>query len=196
VLEGRTSWSLRKHFLASSFPLQTGSTPMTIDDQKEQFSHAYVRTIAAAAGLSASVPEVDDDSIDLILLRRGGGAVYRSPKLEIQLKCADITTLTITAADVHYSLKRKNYDDLRPVNVLVPRILVVMVVPPDLANWANWTAHDLTVRHACHWLSLRGMPNIANPAAQSTTVHVPIANEFSVDALRAIADRIGAGGLP
>jgi hypothetical protein len=175
---------------------RSNAPSMTLDDQKQQFSYAYVRSIAAAAGFSASVPEVDDDSVDIILMSKSNGAVFRSPRIEVQLKCADITTLTRTDAAVHYSLKRKNYDELRGVDLLVPRILVVLTVPADLGNWVNWTDQALTIRHASHWMSLRGFPDIANPNAGSTTVHVPLANDFSVAQLQAMADRIGAGGQP
>ena len=55
---------------------------MTLDDQKEQFSFAYVRAVASAAQISVSEPAVDDDSIDLIFHRRGGGGIEFSGAVE------------------------------------------------------------------------------------------------------------------
>ncbi|MBF0552340.1 MAG: DUF4365 domain-containing protein, partial [Deltaproteobacteria bacterium] len=55
--------------------------------QKEKFSEAYVRAVASAAGFSITKPEVDDDSIDLILGHRGGRGTVRSPQVGLQLKC-------------------------------------------------------------------------------------------------------------
>lgn len=167
---------------------------MTLSDQKEHFSYAYARAIAAATAVSASKPEVDDDSVDLIFCKKGGGGVVRSPRLDAQVKCADRTTLTISPTHVHYPLKLKNYDDLRPADVLVPRVLLIVLVPDVLTNWLLWTPQELAVRHAGYWLSLRGMPAVANTT--NVTVQVPLANEFSVAQFTAMMARIGAGQLP
>ena len=137
-------------------------------------------------------PEVDDDSIDLIFLRRGGGGAVRSPRVEAQVKCTDAATLS--ANHLAYPLKLKNYDELRPVNVLVPRILIVVLVPSVLNDWLNHTEQELALRHCGYWLSLRGQPPTANTT--NVTVHLPRANQFTVAGLQGIMQRIGAGQLP
>jgi hypothetical protein len=68
--------------------------PMTIDDQKEQFSFAYVRAVAATARIAVNKPTVDDDSVDLIFQQKGTGSIFRSPRLEVQVKCTDAATIT------------------------------------------------------------------------------------------------------
>ena len=78
---------------------------MTIDDQKEQFSYAYARAVAATAKVSVSEPTVDDDSVDLLFKKKGGGGAFRSPQLDAQVKCTE-------SADEHadhiaYPLKLK-----------------------------------------------------------------------------------------
>jgi hypothetical protein len=42
---------------------------MDINQQKEQFSITYVRAIAAVSGYSIYRPEIDNDSVDLGILR-------------------------------------------------------------------------------------------------------------------------------
>ena len=84
---------------------------MTIDDQKEQFSFAYARAVAAVAQIAVSEPAVDDDSIDLLFQQKGGGRVFRSPRLEAQVKCTESATLH--EEHVAYPLKLKNYEELR-----------------------------------------------------------------------------------
>ncbi len=69
----------------------TGRSDM-LNQMKEQFSHAYVKAVAAVAGFAWYKPSVDDDSIDLGLAQRGGGGTTRSPRLEIQLKCHAMAT--------------------------------------------------------------------------------------------------------
>src|SRR5471032_285962 len=89
---------------------------MTLEDQKEQFSFAYVRAVAAVAQVAVTKPTVDDDSIDLNFRKRGGGGVLRSPQIDAQIKCTEAATLT--AHHLSFSLKIKNYEELRPADVL------------------------------------------------------------------------------
>ncbi|MDF5720166.1 MAG: hypothetical protein PUP91_06680 [Rhizonema sp. PD37] len=62
---------------------QNDQNLMDINQQKEQFSITYIRTIAAVAGYSLYRPEVDNDSVDLGIVSRGGTGKILSPRLEI-----------------------------------------------------------------------------------------------------------------
>lgn len=105
--------------------------PLTLNDQKELFSIAYVRAIAAVAACNHSKPELDRESIDLHIT--GFDATGIPIQLDVQLKCtADNTYKSNTS--ISYDLKQKNYNDLCAV-VSVPRILIVMIVPDDLGDW-------------------------------------------------------------
>jgi hypothetical protein len=163
-----------------------------LNQRKEQFSNAYVRAVASVAGFALSKPEVDDDSIDLSIAQCGGAGTVRSPRVDLQLKCTERDVINNGA--VHFPLKLKNYDDLRPANVLVPRILVVLCVPDALTDWIVHTEDWMMVRHCAYWVSLRGMAASAN--ATSVTVQLPQTNLFDPTSLAAIMDRVGAGGLP
>jgi hypothetical protein len=165
---------------------------MTLDDQKEQFSFAYARAVSAVAQIAVSEPAVDDDSIDLIFKRRGGGGAVRSPRVEAQVKCTDAAS--IHPAHVAYPLKLKNFDELRPVDVLVPRILIVVIVPDVLGDWLDHSEQELAMRRCGYWLSLRGLPATANTT--NVTVHLPRANQFTVAELQGIMQRIGNGQNP
>ena len=124
---------------------------MTENDQKEAISRAYVKAIAAAAGFAIYQPSVDDDSIDLGIAASGTSGFAKRPRLEMQLKC--------TASDppeeptISFPVKRKNYDDLRPSDLAIPRILVVMLVPGNLADWLNRTERELAIRRCTYWMS-------------------------------------------
>ncbi|HEV7866767.1 MAG TPA: DUF4365 domain-containing protein [Chthoniobacteraceae bacterium] len=165
---------------------------MTLEDQKQQFSFSYARAVAATAQIAVTEPTVDDDSIDLIFQQRGGGGVVRSPRVEAQMKCTEATA--VHPRYVAYPLKLKNYDELRPVDVLVPRILVVVLVPDLLGDWLNHSEQELAMRRCGYWLSLRGQPPTPNTA--NVTVHLPRMNQFTVAGLQGIMQRIGAGQLP
>ena len=165
---------------------------MTLDDQKEQFSFAYARAVAAVAQIEVSEPTVDDDSVDLLFRQRGGGGVVRSPRVEAQVKCKG--KVAVYAGHVTYPLKLKNYDELRPVNVLVPRILIVVHVPDRVGDWLGHSEAELAMRHCGYWLSLRGQPATANTT--NVTVQFPRTNQFTVANLQGIMQRIGDGQQP
>jgi hypothetical protein len=163
-----------------------------LDQRKEQFSHAYVQAVAACAGFAWSKPSVDDDSVDLTLHQTGGKGTIRSPKLDLQLKCKAMATPPEQVFS--HSIKLKNYDDLRDESVLIPRILIVVLVPDDPADWLGHTEAELALRRCGYWSSLRGLPASANATGQ--TVQMSRQRTFTVASLREIMERIGTGGLP
>lgn len=165
---------------------------MDIVQRKEQLSHAYVRAVASVAGYAVYKQEVDDDSVDLGLAAKGRGDTIRSPRLEMQLKC---TAQDVVRTDyISFELGRKNYDDLRGTDLLVPRILVVVVVPEVLDEWVAQTEENLVMRRCGYWLSLRSYVDTENAA--SVTLRPPRANVFTVETLRTLMAMIGRGEAP
>jgi Domain of unknown function (DUF4365) len=165
---------------------------MDLNQQKEQFSRAYVHAVAACAGFAWSVASVDDDSVDMTLHQTGGGRIVRSPKVDLQLKCKAM--VSPTESTFSHFIKLKNYDDLRDEAVATPRILIVVLVPDDPADWLFHTEVELAVRRCGYWHSLRGLPPSVNPTGQ--TVQISRERTFTVEALRGIMERIGSGELP
>jgi hypothetical protein len=165
---------------------------MDFNAQKEAFSRAYVKAVAAVAGFATYTPSVDDDSVDLGLAARGGGGTTRAPRLELQLKCT--AGLVPVNATFGFELRRKNYDELRPTDVLVPRLLVVVIVPQDVADWVTQTEERLALQRCGYYLSLRGLAATENEA--SVTLQIPRRQVFSAEALRQMMEQIGNGGAP
>ena len=166
---------------------------MDLSQQKEQFSIAYIRAVVSVAGYAVYRPEVDDDSVDLGVSLRGGKGTIRSPRLEIQLKC---TADEIWQNDpMSFSLKKKNYDDLRGDDVLVPRILVVVCVPPDSRQWIEQDEERLLMRRCAYFLSLRTLPERPD-VGTSVTVMIPRQQQLTVMALREVMAMIGRGMRP
>ena len=165
---------------------------MDLNAQKEQFSRAYVQAVAAVAGYAWSEPSVDDDSIDLTLSAKGAGGTIRSPKVDLQLKCHAATTPT--GDQISFPLKIKNYEELRDDTVLVPRILVVLLVPTSPTDWLTYTEQELSLRRAAYWVCLHSQPTRTNKS--TVTVPVPRDQHFDADGLRGIMHRISSGGQP
>lgn len=162
---------------------------MDLNQQKEQFSHAYVRAVASVVGLRISKPEVDDDSIDLTLAGRGGGGSVRSPKIDLQLKCTG--SPSFQNGQLTFVLSAKNYDDLRDPAVMVPRILVVVVVPENLAKWLLHDETRLALHHCGYWLSLRSA--VSKPGQVSVTVHLPCSQQFDVVEVTKLMSQVAYG---
>jgi hypothetical protein len=162
-----------------------------INQRKEQFSYAYLYSIASTAGYSFQIATrpMDFDGIDVILAGGSGQGIIRYPRLEIQVKC---TAADLVSDDtIRYPLNVKNYDDLRVENIHTPRILVIVVVPDRLEEWLAQSQQELCLRHCGYWVSLRGLPPSQNQT--TVTVSIPRQNIFDVPGLRLLMQRIESG---
>jgi Domain of unknown function (DUF4365) len=164
---------------------------MDISQRKEQFSFAYVRAVATVAGNTVAEPPVDDDSIDLWIAGRVADGIPRPPRIELQVKCT--SAQSVKGEHLVYALKRKNYDDLRLIDPIVPRILVVVLVPRKESEWLRQSEQELVLRRCAYWTSLRGMEATTNRGG--VTIRLPRANVFSVEGLRELM-RQAAGKEP
>jgi hypothetical protein len=80
------------------------------------------------------------------------------------------------------------YNRLREQRVQNPRILVVMQLPADPAEWLHHSEEALVARECAYWVSLRGAPASDNEKEQ--TVYVPRAQRLSPDNLTALMTRL------
>ena len=165
---------------------------MDINRQKEQFSNAYLLAVATVAGYSLYKPAVDDDSVDWGIAASGEVGRVRSPRLELQLKSTSRDVLS--AVELRYPLKLKNYDDLRLDKFVIPRILLVVFLPENRSDWLQQSEEELCLRYCGYWVSLRGMPETPNTA--TVTVTLPRVNLFTPNALQFIMQLIGEGYKP
>lgn len=150
----------------------------------ECYSRAYVAAVAAKAGFQVAKPEVDDDSVDGVIMGRLG----RRPRCEFQLKA---TGRDIMGAEtLAFPLPIKNYNELR-IETLVRRILIVLAMPDDLEEWLAQTENELALRHCAYWRSILGEPETDNTT--SVTVHLSRRHMFTADAVTDIMTRIEAG---
>jgi hypothetical protein len=151
---------------------------MTDKQQREQFSIAYVRAVAAAAKVNIYKLEVDADSIDIGFCVKSIAGSPISPKIDAQLKC--VSTLNLDGEEYRYPLKLKNYEELIGDHY-TPKILIVVDAPTDAAKWLE-QSHDRLMLYRCgYWCSLMNCPPVGNKA--SVTVSLPRAQVFSPAAL-------------
>jgi hypothetical protein len=163
---------------------------------QEHMGYVFVKAVAYSAGYSCSLPEVDDDSIDVGIFGLRGTGPVRGPRLEIQVKT--LVREPLTTDGFSYPLKLKNYDDLRDEHVFVPRILAVVLID-EPKTCVSVTDEKMTVHHAAYWAALRGLPDVifnANAKNPRVPVRIERANRFDQQALMAMMNRISERALP
>ena len=121
------------------------------NDIKEELSYAYVHAVAARAGFSCELIRKDRDSVDLHVCARGQldpESSVSSPAIALQVKASVIDPLPDGSFD--FRLTMKNYDDLRRRS-LVPRILVVLAMPSDPADWLRLSEDELVLKRCAYY---------------------------------------------
>ena len=156
-------------------------------DREEALSRAYVQAVAADAGYVVASLDFDRDGIDYVI--KAGGRMR--PSLGIQLKA---TTQLGEPHEGHYryALKRRNYDLLREPTQ-TPRVLVVLTLPQDEAEWLTVTDEELVLRRCAYWVSLSNLPETDNRT--SVTVSLPAHQRFDVAALRDLMEQSRRGAI-
>ena len=150
---------------------------------ESELSLAYLHAVAAKASFAVDVPHIDTDSVDAMISAKGKvdpSSLKHSPRIEVQLK-ASTTASPKANGDISYSLPIKNYDDLR-ADTVVPRLLILLLLPNDATNWLEHTPDSLVLRKCAYFLNLKGFPASGNSGHQ--TVYVPTANVLSPTALQ------------
>lgn len=154
---------------------------MDLNDRMDHFSRAVARAVAACAGVASTVPEHDQDSIDINFV--ASDTDRPGAKLDAQLKSSK--NITPTNGSFPYELKVKNYNDLRypSEELYVPRILIVVHLPEDPKSWMDGNVDSMTLRHCAYWKNLAGAPETRNQ--RSISVDMPTDQIFCSDSLLA-----------
>lgn len=158
---------------------------------KEQFSLAYVRAVVALAGCDVTVYNVDVNGCDIGIHATDDNLHPRLPKVDVQMKCTAREVMDDNA--LIFDLDVPTYRKLR-LDVTVPRILVVVLVPRDPVNWILQTEEEMVVRHCAYWRSLYDLTDTRNEEAQR--VRLPRTQIFNVEALQGILAKVNRGEKP
>lgn len=157
--------------------------------KQEQFSIAYIRAIAAAAGYSLEEITVDEDSVDCSIMQRGSGNQYPIHEaLRVQLKCT--YAHSPNGEYLTYPLPVKNYDDLRR-NCMNPRVLIVLHTPENCEDWIQQDENSITLNHLAYWMSLKGMFETQNTATVS--IQIPTQQVVTIEVIRNLMDKLAKG---
>jgi hypothetical protein len=146
---------------------------------QEALSRAYVRAVAARAGMICQSIE-PDFGFDLFLrtVERHDREYWDSgPQLDIQAKST--IRAEVRESEIAYDLEVRAYNLLRRTNR--PCILVLLVLPADEGLWLTQSEDELILRYCAYWMSLQGAAAKANEV--SVRVTIPRTNVFSVESV-------------
>ena len=163
-----------------------GQVPAGETWRLEQFSRAYVKAVAAAAGVTNWTSDVDNIGIDVHFKRGTTDGVRKYPQLECQLKAT--TEDCVRDDHVAFELDIPTYNKLRYTGLAVPRILVVVVMPRNVESWIVHSEDMMSMYRCGYWISLLGEP--ALPNTRSTTIRLPRSNRFDAQGLDQIFERL------
>jgi hypothetical protein len=164
------------------------------NERQEALSRAYVRAVAAHAGVICSEPE-HDFGIDLCLRAvaiRGHRHFDVSGQFDLQIKST--TWANVTDTTIVYDLEVQAYEDLRTQGYNCPRFLLVFVMPDDEVRWLSQSPEELVLRHCTYWLSLVGHP--PTTATRTIRIAIPRVNVFTAETIRAMIQALQEGRRP
>src|SRR5690606_6618014 len=136
-----------------------------------------VLAVAAIRKFSTEITRVDSDSIDATIRYNGlldAESTIYSPEIKLQLKATSHPE--IIGDHIHFSLKKKNYDDLR-ARSCTPRLLVVLCLCDSPEEWLTHSDQELILKKCAYFLNLSDYPESSN--SSSVTVKIPMNNLFS-----------------
>jgi Domain of unknown function (DUF4365) len=169
-------------------------SPQRKTDFMEQLQVGFLRAVAASAGCVPSEPVIDE-GIDVILSHKSISHTYpgdNCARLEVQLK-ATAEFVDSDGDHVSVPLQRDRWDYYRADCNTLSKIVVILSMPSDQADW-TLADHDVfSIYHCAYWVNLATEP-------QSTLVKplavAPRSQIFDDIALCKIMARIGKGGRP
>jgi hypothetical protein len=158
---------------------------LSINDRKEQLSQAYIAALAAGCGYTVSKPNLDRDSVDVVV----SSGSSRRASVEFQLKAT--SSPDWIGNDLRFQLKQKNYNELA-LERQVPLLLAVMVLPSAEADWLSVSPDKLVLKRCVWWHSL-----IREPQTNQGSKQVVISGASVLDqsALIDLIDRSEKGTL-
>jgi hypothetical protein len=152
------------------------------NQRQEALSRAYVRAVAAQAGVICG-DMVQDFGTDMFLraVRQSDQQyVDDGPQSDLQLKST--TRAEVRETEVAYDLEVRAYNWLRQDAVTQARLLVLLVLPEDESQWLSQSVEDLILRRCAYWTSLRGAAPTPNQA--TIRINIPRTNVLSVATVR------------
>lgn len=160
---------------------------MDIRHRQGHFGEAYVALIAASAGLTVARTHPDVDGADLIVGYKGQMGNTRHPKIEVQVK-----TWSKPKFDEHqwrYRMSSPQFNELAGRDYSLPRVLALVIVPSDPADYILPGRSEIAVRNLAYWASLEHLERIDETVQATVPVDIPRCNVLTGDSLKLLVTR-------
>jgi hypothetical protein len=161
---------------------------MTLNEIQSELSHAYVHAVASRAGCAVSRADrsTDNMGIDLhITATREPSPENRRTLLvfEVQLKSTTNPRWLNNPSDTlaFTGLTKRHYNIFRESDYGVFRLVILLCLPHDPAQWLTTTPENLILRECAYWVDLHGQ---RESDAEHPTIHFPRQNVFNVEQLQ------------
>ena len=137
---------------------------MTESKRKEDMSIAYLQTVCAYAWVDMIMVRHDDDGTDCLLKKSLCIQNIRyDATISVQLKSTSQSVIE-TDTNLHYALKKKNYDDLRSIGS-TSKYLFVLFLPNTESDWITHSCDELILRRCMYWHDLSKAPQKSNTSS-------------------------------
>jgi hypothetical protein len=161
-----------------------------------ELSYAYLYAVASRAGFACqwSTRHLDDAGVDAQIHEDGrmlaSDSFHTSFSLYVQLKATRVAPIEQNQR-FSFTLPLRQYNRLRETRLAIPRILVVLYLPNNPADWLHHSEDALIAKRCAYWVSLRSAPASANSGYQ--TIHIPRAQSLSITSLTEIMTQCSRG---
>ncbi len=146
-----------------------GGAVLTKNHAQEGLSRAYMHAVSSTARVWMSMKdEFDygfDGQLDLIADERvepdgRRHLVKAGYAIDFQLKCSQ--TWNQSGGDIVWSIKSSAYNKLAGRGPgAIPGVLILMCLPPDETQWAEFSEDSLLLRKCCYFTTISG-PRLEN----------------------------------
>ena len=167
--------------------------PLTENDIKAELSYAYLHAVAARAGFGCEVAgrHSDNAGVDAYIRvkeRLSAESLHTNFAFEVQLKATGRPTAPEAGKLSYWLDDVGRYDELRERSGPMPKLLVVLFLPENAAEWLEHSEVSLVIKRCAYWVSLWDAPASANKKGQ--TVYLSETNVLSAEGLRSVARRL------
>lgn len=163
-----------------------GQLPLNI--RKEQFSTAYIRAVAAVCGFEVTCPDTDFTGVDAIV---SGPLALGNVKIDIQAKCTKNLNVRADGTLSWQVDEPRTFEMLSATKLSTPRILVIMSVPDDIADFLEHQADRVIAHAVAYYVSLHG----ETASAARPTISIPKTQMFTKDSLPKILTQAASGEM-
>ena len=169
--------------------------PTTPQDIEAHLSYAYLHAVVSHAGFVCRLATSDEDKegIDAVVTAYGTfpGTWRTQITINVQLK-ATVGVPADDGAHLSYYVRGiRRYDKLREDHREPVRILVVLFLPLQHADWLSCSENELILKRSACWASLRYAPASDNDTGK--TVKIPKDQILKPENLKTLVVRLAAG---